>query len=229
MILTSTKLLFFNPIRSTKRNDLVYYDNKTRENGPAMTWAMHTIGFLDLEDEATAARYFERSYALYNRQPFYVWSEVIPGQPGAGNFITGAGGFLQSVINGYGGVRLNFDDMTIGKSYLPKGTTKLTLNGIEYLNNVLKLEITQSSKMLRVVKSNQTHKIKVFVDGTDRGGLENFKDTYLTAPRDAIILLKPELHFGEIEKCEMKETIVGIPEPIIVPFDDTEWTLGSNS
>jgi hypothetical protein len=48
---------------------------------------MHTIGFLDLDDEVEAKKVFERSYSLYTREPFKVWSEVLPGVEGAGNFI----------------------------------------------------------------------------------------------------------------------------------------------
>jgi len=57
---------------STRRNDLLVYANVTREDGPAMTWAMHTIGFLELNDLEEAAEIFNKSYQLYLRQPFKV-------------------------------------------------------------------------------------------------------------------------------------------------------------
>lgn len=94
-----------------------------------MTWAMHVIGHLELNELNEASVMFERSYKPYIREPFNVWSEAPPGTNGAGNFITGAGGFLQSIINGYGGVRLHFDRLEITKTLVPPGTTNLTFNG----------------------------------------------------------------------------------------------------
>ncbi|KAL7044782.1 hypothetical protein ACKWTF_002049 [Chironomus riparius] len=213
---------------STKRNDLEYYDNKTRENGPAMTWAIHTIGFLDLEDQNTAAKYFERSYSLYTRAPFNAWSEAIPDQPAAGNFITGAGGFLQSVINGYAGIRLNFDNLVITKSYLPANSSKLTLNGIVYLGNVFRLEIIAGFKTLTLI-TNGEEDVQVFVDGIEQENLTTYKDIPLLIPADSAITLKPLKKFGESKGCEMKETVTGkkiSDEP--VEFVDDEWILGSN-
>lgn len=85
-------------LRSTQVNDLRYYEPVTRENGPAMTWGIHAIGYLDVFEFAEADRLLDRSYKGYQREPFYVWSEVVPGNEGAINFITGAGGFLQVIF-----------------------------------------------------------------------------------------------------------------------------------
>lgn len=41
-------------------------------NFQAMTWAMHTIGFLDLGDVNKAAEMFDKSYSNYVREPFKV-------------------------------------------------------------------------------------------------------------------------------------------------------------
>ncbi len=37
-----------------------------------MTWAMHTIGLLELDDLEEAAHIFNRSYQWYMREPFKV-------------------------------------------------------------------------------------------------------------------------------------------------------------
>lgn len=86
-----------------RRNDLSYYEDRTDPNGPAMTWAMHAVGWLELGDAKRAEAMFVKGYA--NAQaPYYVWTETPTG--GTTNFLTGAGGFLQSIINGYGGLRI---------------------------------------------------------------------------------------------------------------------------
>ncbi len=55
-----------------KRNNLLTYDRLTRADGPAMTWSIHSIGFLDLNDFDKADQNFRRSYASYVRSPFNV-------------------------------------------------------------------------------------------------------------------------------------------------------------
>lgn len=67
-----------------------------------------------------------------------VWSEERYGY-GAVNFITGAGGFVQAVLYGYGGFRLKNDGLHF-KSTLPSRVTKLALN-IHYLGCSLKFEV----------------------------------------------------------------------------------------
>ena len=188
-----------------------------------MTWAMHTIGFLDLQDEEQAAKYMARSYTNYTREPFKVWFEVVPGNPTAGNFITGAGGFLQSVINGYAGIRLNFDYLRIKESYLPEGTTSLELKGITYLNNIFSLSIYETNKTFSLLRFDPTHEVSITVDGMGQGRMLE-GDTF-TVARNSEIILRPRA-----ETCQIKETIIGleaVENPVPVVVDD--WTLGANS
>ena len=60
-------------------------------------------------------------------------------------FITGAGGFLQSVVFGYGGLRLREGRLDVKVPPLPDGTDTLTLNGVHYRGNKLRLAITATS------------------------------------------------------------------------------------
>ena len=55
-----------------RRNDLLAYERLTRIDGPAMTWSMHSIGFLELGDFNKADQLFQRSYQSYVRAPFNV-------------------------------------------------------------------------------------------------------------------------------------------------------------
>jgi protein-glucosylgalactosylhydroxylysine glucosidase len=57
---------------AVRRNDLLAYESLTRPDGPAMTWSMHSIGFLDLGDFNKAEQLFRRSYETYVRPPFNV-------------------------------------------------------------------------------------------------------------------------------------------------------------
>lgn len=90
-------------------NDLSFYDPITDPNGPAMTWAIFAVGWINAGNFSMAAPHFQRGYANVH-PPFNVWTESPTG--GTVNFITGAGGFLQSAIFGTSGMRLVSDGLT---------------------------------------------------------------------------------------------------------------------
>lgn len=123
--------LEMNMTTAVQKNDLIYYQDRIAEGGPAMTWAMHTIGWLDLNEPKRAAELFARSFAN-SHKPFGVWTETPTG--GATNFVTGAGGFLQGLINGYGGARLGRFSYSF-KPQLPPNTTSMALRGVSLFNS----------------------------------------------------------------------------------------------
>ncbi len=85
-------------------NDLNYYEPLTDPNGPAMTWAMSAIAWLELKEMDAAFDRFNRSTQNI-QSPFEVWTITPnpyyhPNDRSCFNFITGAGGWLQALING---------------------------------------------------------------------------------------------------------------------------------
>lgn len=48
------------------------YENVTRHSGPAMTWSMFSINYLDVGLTTKAADYFEKAYTNYVRPEFKV-------------------------------------------------------------------------------------------------------------------------------------------------------------
>ncbi|XP_041984111.1 protein-glucosylgalactosylhydroxylysine glucosidase-like isoform X1 [Aricia agestis] len=135
---------------STRANDLAYYEAVTRESGPAMTDSMHAVGMLQLDDAVHAEQLFNRSYMDNVREPFKIWSELRSPNVGAVNFLTGMGGFLQSLVFGYAGISLNLDTLKITKPQLPPASTKFTIKGIKYLGASLTLDIGDSDTTLKV-------------------------------------------------------------------------------
>jgi trehalose/maltose hydrolase-like predicted phosphorylase len=134
---------------SVRKNDLMIYANVTDPVSVAMTWGMFAVGWLEAAEYDRADKAFRRGYANI-KPPFAVWTETPSG--GTVNFITGAGGFLQSVVFGYGGLRLREDRLDVHPPPLPSGATKLTLNGLHYRGNKLKLEITSTRWSIQVLK-----------------------------------------------------------------------------
>jgi len=112
---------------ATMRKNLTFYSSHIAI-GPAMTQAIFSIVANRLNDCSTAYNFFHQSYKPNQRPPFGVITE----QPNSHNpyFATGAGGILQSVINGFGGLEITDAGIKQVKSCLPKEWKSLTIIGV---------------------------------------------------------------------------------------------------
>ena len=112
------------------KKDLEYYQKRVPLQGtPAMTQAIFSLLWSRAGDVSNASLYFKDSYEPNLLPPFRVIAETKGGTNPY--FVTGAGGILQNVIMGFGGVDISYDGgITQVKSVLPKGWKKLTLKGI---------------------------------------------------------------------------------------------------
>lgn len=137
-ILISFPLMFPMP-NNVKRNDLLFYANCTDPDGPAMTHSMFTIGLLEVGEENLAFEAFQNNFGNI-KEPFKVWSELRD-ETGATNFITGAGGYLQSLIFGYLGVRLKQDSLSFNMTRIQ--TSSLQVNGIKYFGASIRLFVSK--------------------------------------------------------------------------------------
>ncbi|XP_077596971.1 protein-glucosylgalactosylhydroxylysine glucosidase [Stigmatopora nigra] len=117
-----------------RRNDLETYEIVTDPNGPAMTWSMFAIGWLELGEPEKAQCLLEKCYKNI-QGPFQVWSESSDGS-GAVNFLTGMGGFLQAVVFGYSGFRVQ-KDCLVFSPLLPQNLSELCIHGVSYLGHQL--------------------------------------------------------------------------------------------
>lgn len=112
-----------------RRRDLAYYDTKIdRVNGPAMSFSAFSVEYARLGDAAKAEEMFRRSYQPNMRPPFGVLAET----PTSHNpyFTTGAGGMLQAVLNGFGGLEITDKGVVQLESVLPASWKKLTIKGV---------------------------------------------------------------------------------------------------
>jgi protein-glucosylgalactosylhydroxylysine glucosidase len=139
-----------NMSNEVRKNDLTIYENCTDTTSVAMTWGMFAVGWLDAGEQSKAEATFKRGYANI-KPPFGVWTETPTG--GTVNFITGAGGFLQAVVFGYGGLRLREGRLDIKVPPLPAGTDALTLNGLHYRGSKLKIAITLTKVSVHVLEN----------------------------------------------------------------------------
>ncbi|XP_069757922.1 protein-glucosylgalactosylhydroxylysine glucosidase isoform X2 [Narcine bancroftii] len=132
-----------------RENDLVMYEAVTDPEGPAMTWSMFAIGWLELKNATQAQKQLNKCYSNI-QDPFKVWSENADGS-GAVNFLTGMGGFLQTVLFGYTGFRIT-KNCLLFDPILPEDIDELQIIGINYLGNVLQLQLSKEQATVSLTR-----------------------------------------------------------------------------
>ncbi|GMH60130.1 hypothetical protein TrRE_jg12293, partial [Triparma retinervis] len=144
----------------TLRNDLDYYSNRYASGGPGMTESITCVGNLRAGSFPLAREAFNRQLKFAQPQ-FGIWTEtedpaVHKSDMGCYNFMTGAGGFIQSIVHGYGGIRIArgrvevtmkldgevFDGLAL-ENFVFRGNT-FTARGTESGGD-LELELTSST------------------------------------------------------------------------------------
>jgi trehalose/maltose hydrolase-like predicted phosphorylase len=110
------------------RKDLEYYESRIGEGSPAMTHAIFTILYARLNEPRKAFDQFQMSYIPNKKNPFGVLAETAGGTNPY--FATGAGGLLQSVLMGFGGLDITPAGIVQMKSSIPAQWKSLTLTGI---------------------------------------------------------------------------------------------------
>ena len=109
------------------RRDLEYYKERIGSGTPAMTEAIFTILYCRLGDPDKAYDSFINSFRLNVWGPFEGFTESKLGM--TPYFITGAGGVLQSVIYGFGGIDITDEGITQLPPVLPKQWKSITIKG----------------------------------------------------------------------------------------------------
>jgi trehalose/maltose hydrolase-like predicted phosphorylase len=111
------------------KKDLEYYESRVPNEGtPAMTQAVFTLLYARLGDAEKAYHWFKDAYLPNLNPPFRVIAETKGGTNPY--FSTGAGGVLQSVLMGFGGLEITAEGIKQVKSVLPKNWRSLTLTGV---------------------------------------------------------------------------------------------------
>ena len=105
-----------------------YYLPKYAKDGPAMGTAILCVMYNRLGESEKAASIFSDSYKANEVPPFGVLSECAGGTNPY--FATGAGGMLQAVLAGFGGLEIGKTGITQRKSVLPKGWLSMTIKGV---------------------------------------------------------------------------------------------------
>ncbi|MEP6750370.1 MAG: glycoside hydrolase family 65 protein, partial [Bacteroidota bacterium] len=111
------------------RKDLAYYETRVPNEGtPAMTQAVFTTLYARLGDGEKAYHFFQEAYLPNLNPPFRVIAETKGGTNPY--FATGAGGIVQAVLMGFGGLEITSKGIIQVPSALPKSWKSLTITGI---------------------------------------------------------------------------------------------------
>ncbi|AWX45602.1 Alpha,alpha-trehalose phosphorylase [Flagellimonas maritima] len=113
---------------ATVVKDLKYYEPKLSPEGPAMGQSVFAVIYARLGDAKEAYRLFRRSYEPNKRPPFGALAEAATSDNPY--FATGAGGMLQVVLFGFGGLDITEEGIVQKNPILPKEWKSLTLKGI---------------------------------------------------------------------------------------------------
>ncbi|MBS1488562.1 MAG: glycoside hydrolase family 65 protein [Bacteroidetes bacterium] len=108
--------------------DLKYYESRMSPAGPAMGYSVLSILYAKLGKPEKAYEYFNKSYQPNQVQPFGVLAETAGGTNPY--FATGAGGFLQAAIFGFGGLQITDQGVVQGKGMLPVKWKSLKITGV---------------------------------------------------------------------------------------------------
>ncbi len=109
------------------KKDLAYYEPRVGE-GPAMTHAIFAILYARLGMPDKAYKSFHEGYTPNMRAPFGVLAETATGSNPY--FSTGAGGMVQAMLNGFGGLEITPAGITQLKVKLPSNWKRLTITGV---------------------------------------------------------------------------------------------------
>lgn len=114
---------------SQVKKDLEFYKTRVPDEGtPAMTQAIFALLYARLGEADNAYHWFKDAYTPNLNPPFRVIAETKGGTNPY--FATGAGGVIQSVLMGFGGLDITQAGLIQVKSVLPKNWKSLTITGV---------------------------------------------------------------------------------------------------
>ncbi|GAA5893748.1 hypothetical protein JCM8208_001234 [Rhodotorula glutinis] len=135
----SGKPTYGSSAESVALTTLDFYSGANSPDGPAMTWGIYSILAAELSPIGCASyTYFLQGIQPYSRAPYYQFSEQQTdewadngGTNPAFTFLTGAGGYLQTLTHGYTGYRFRLDRPFFDPS-LPPQLKNYTVKGLKW-------------------------------------------------------------------------------------------------
>ena len=123
-------------------NDMKLYEKSI--SGPAMTYGLFAVIYM--QQHRQGDNFLELAQAEFNKSYSYLYGDFHSFSEGAGgggtpHFATGMGAFLQSIVQGWAGVRYSHGAVALRPQMPLDGTTNLTIAGIHFHASALTLSI----------------------------------------------------------------------------------------
>jgi trehalose/maltose hydrolase-like predicted phosphorylase len=118
--------------------DLKYYEKRMSSEGPAMGFATLATIYAQLDEPEKAYEIWTHSYRPNEVPPFGVLAEVAGGTNPY--FATGAGGMLQTVLSGFGGLQFSDEGIKQESGILPKKWKSLKITGVGTTDETFSVE-----------------------------------------------------------------------------------------
>ena len=123
-------------------NDMKLYEKSI--SGPAMTYGLFAVIYM--QQHRQGDNFLELAQAEFNKSYSYLYGDYDSFSEGAGgggtpHFATGMGAFLQSIVQGWAGVRYSHGALALRPQMPLDGTTNLTIAGIHFHASALTLSI----------------------------------------------------------------------------------------
>ena len=167
--------------RAVKAADLAYYQGVTDANGFCTGDSSYSIAWLaGLGNRSSADAQFDRAFLYHNGHPssacntskppqgpclwsqynpFLVWKERA-NYGGHVNFLTGAGGFLQNLLQGYAGIRARMTGFAFDP-VLPPYVDMIHLVGVKYAGATFSVAINVSTMVVELTASSSALQLVV--------------------------------------------------------------------
>ena len=110
------------------RQDLAYYEKVMDPRGPAMGYSVLSVLYNRLGNTEKASELFQRGYRPNQVPPFGVIAETAGGTNPY--FATGAGGMLQAVLSGFGGLEITDEGIIQLETGIPASWKSLKITGV---------------------------------------------------------------------------------------------------
>ena len=120
---------------------------------------MYLVGYLEIGQLDKAAAFFNKSWI-----PYVDKSTGNFGGDCGGNFLTGAGGFLQGLWAGWAGMRLRLDSLDFLSPRMPTTTSGVKLRGVTYRST--KFDVILGQRICFSAWPGQSSSLKIGVLGS---------------------------------------------------------------
>jgi trehalose/maltose hydrolase-like predicted phosphorylase len=175
-------------------NDLLYYQARSSTKGTSGFFtgdSAYAIAWQALGNQSAAEASFRYAFEHVDQTGYYVWTEKsFADDHGHLNFITGAGGFLQSWLFGFAGARYIEDGVTFAPVLPPLGVMDVDIRhwnfrgavfGLSYNATMAQVELKGLSSSTACFRAEQQ-------EGACSAQLKNLGDVFVFACKQGLMV-----------------------------------------